>query len=361
MSSVKNILSLVALLAGARTAYAGFDPSSYNNVAIYWGQNSFNQGSGTLAQQPLSYYCDNTNVDVIPLAFLVSIKGPGGVPQINFANQGDPCKPFPGTDLLHCPQIGMTTRADRSIRADIKRCQAKGKTILLSIGGATYSEGGFRSAEDAVAGANMLWDIFGPAKPNSSALRPFDDAVIDGFDLDFEATVSNMVPFAKQLRALYDADKSKSYYLTAAPQCPYPDLNNREMLEGGVKFDALFIQFYNNYCGLTSFTPGVQAQNNFNFADWDNFAKTVSANPNVKIMIGAPANRGAAGSGYVDANTLANIMNWSKQFPSFGGAMMWDASQAWANGGFTSTVKSALRAGSSRVMRKSYSGSYTGY
>ncbi|KAM5463484.1 Chitinase 2 [Microsporum audouinii] len=245
--------------------------------------------------------------------------------------------------------------------ADIKRCQAKGKTILLSIGGATYSEGGFRSAEDAVAGANMLWDIFGPAKPNSSALRPFDDAVIDGFDLDFEATVSNMVPFAKQLRALYDADKSKSYYLTAAPQCPYPDLNNREMLEGGVKFDALFIQFYNNYCGLTSFTPGVQVQNNFNFADWDNFAKTVSANPNVKIMIGAPANRGAAGSGYVDANTLANIMNWSKQFPSFGGAMMWDASQAWANGGFTSTVKSALRAGSSRVMRKSYSGSYTGY
>lgn len=51
----------------------------------------------------------NNELKVIPLAFVVSIKGPGGVPQINFSNQGDPCKPFPGTDLLHCPQIGYST------------------------------------------------------------------------------------------------------------------------------------------------------------------------------------------------------------------------------------------------------------
>ncbi|EGD94540.1 class III chitinase [Trichophyton tonsurans CBS 112818] len=347
MSSVKNILSFVALFAGVKTAYAGLDSPGHNNVAIYWGQNSLNQGNGTQAQQRLSYYCESADVDVIPLAFVISIKGPGGVPQINFSNQGDPCKPFPGTDLLHCPQIGE----------DIKTCQKKGKTILLSIGGATYSEGGFRSAEDAVAGANLLWDTFGPVKSsNSSVLRPFDDAVIDGFDLDFEGTVLNLVPFAKQLRTLYDAEKSKTFYLTAAPQCPYPDLYNKEVLEGGVKFDALFIQFYNNFCGLNNFVLGSQSQDKFNFAEWDNFAKKVSANPNVKIMVGAPANKGAASSGYVDAQTLVSVINWSKTFSSFGGVMMWDASQAWANGNFTSAVKGALSAGNSRVVRMSSAG-----
>ncbi|KAK2861491.1 hypothetical protein FQN49_004142 [Arthroderma sp. PD_2] len=346
MSSVKNILSLVALLAGVKTAYAGFDPSSYNNVAIYWGQNSLNKAEGDLAQQRLSYYCDSPDVDVIPLAFAVTIKGPGGVPQVNFSNQGDPCKPFPGTDLLHCPQIGE----------DIKTCQKKGKTIILSIGGATYSEGGFRSAEDAVACAYLMCDTFGPTKSNSSALRPFDDAVVDGFDLDFEATVLNMVPFANQLRSLYDAESSKSYYLTIAPQCPYPDLYNKELLEGGVKFDALFIQFYNNFCGLNNFAVGSQTQDKFNFAEWDNFAKNVSANPNVKVMVGAPANKGGASSGYVDAQTLVSIVNWCKSFASFGGVMMWDATQAWSNGNFTSTVKGALKSGTSRITRRSYSG-----
>ena len=34
---------------------------------------------------------------------------------------------------------------------DIKTCQANGKTILLSIGGATYTEGGFTSEQQAKA------------------------------------------------------------------------------------------------------------------------------------------------------------------------------------------------------------------
>lgn len=31
---------------------------------------------------------------------------------------------------------------------------------------------------------------------------------------------------------------------------PYPDLANNDLLNGGVRFDAIFVQFYNNYCGL---------------------------------------------------------------------------------------------------------------
>lgn len=128
------------------------------------------------------------------------------------ANAGNNCTTFGGSQLLDCPQIA----------ADIVTCQQTyGKTVLLSVGGATYTEGGFSSSSAAVAGANLLWKTFGPVQ-SGSANRPFGTAVIDGFDFDFESGVSNTVPFANQLRSLMNADKSKKYYLSAAPQCPYP-------------------------------------------------------------------------------------------------------------------------------------------
>lgn len=48
----------------------------------------------------------DSDIDVIPLAFLDVINGPGGEPEINFANQGNDCSTFSGTALLDCPQIG---------------------------------------------------------------------------------------------------------------------------------------------------------------------------------------------------------------------------------------------------------------
>ena len=62
----------------------------------------------------------------------------------------------------------------------------------------------------------------------------------------------------------------------------------------------------------------------------DNWARTVSPNPAVKVYIGAPASSTAAGSGYLPASNLASIATqMRKSFPSFGGVMLWDASQAY--------------------------------
>ena len=149
-----------------------------------------------------------------------------------------------------------------------------------------------------------------------------------------------------------DADTSKSYYLTAAPQCPYPDAADDPMLNGTVSMDAVFVQFYNNYCGVQSYTPGSSTQNNFNFDTWDNWAKTVSLNPNVKVLLGVPAGQTAAGSGYEPASTLDPIIQYCKQFSSFGGVMMWDASQAVANSGFLSAVKSSLTSAAAALKRR---------
>ena len=146
-----------------------------------------------------------------------------------------------------------------------------------------------------------------------------------------------------------DADTSKKYYLTAAPQCPFPDAADDPMLSGGVYFDAIWVQFYNNYCGVQSYTAGATTQNNFNFDTWNNWATTTSANPNVKVLLGVPAGPSAAGSGYESASNLAAVINYSKSFSSFGGVMMWDASQAYANSGFLDGIKSDLTSSHSNM------------
>ncbi|KAI9837597.1 MAG: hypothetical protein M1819_007248 [Sarea resinae] len=336
--------SLIALLTSSKSVYAGFSSSSSTNIAVYWGQNSYGASSGSLEQQNLATYCSNSDIDVIPMAFLTVVNGTGGQPELNFANSGNNCTTFSGTALLDCPQIGD----------DIATCQnTYGKTILLSIGGATYTEGGFSSEEEAVSAANNIWATFGPEQSGSSALRPFGSSTVNGFDFDFESTVTNTAPFANQLRSLMDADTSGTQWmLTAAPQCPYPDTSDNSMLNGTVSFDAIWVQFYNNYCGVQSYTDGSSTQNDFNFDTWDNWAKTVSANPNVKVLLGVPASSTAAGSGYESASDLADVINYSKTFSSFGGVMMWDASQAYANSGFLDGVESDLTSSSKRVMRR---------
>ncbi|KAH9911448.1 glycoside hydrolase superfamily, partial [Epithele typhae] len=105
-----------------------------------------------------------------------------------------------------------------------------------------------------------------------------------------------------------------------------------------VAFDAVYVQFYNNPCGLNVYN----SSNGFNFGLWDIWARS-SPNPNVKVYVGAPASSTAAGSGYVDPSTLATILAKTRdRFPSFGGVMMWDASQAYANNRYDAAAKSAL-------------------
>lgn len=159
-----------------------------------------------------------------------------------------------------------------------------------------------------------------------------------------------MVAFATRLRELMDGEGD--YYLTAAPQCPYPDAANDEMLNGAVDFDIVWVQFYNNFCGLDHFGGGSDA-GAYNFEAWDSWAKNASKNPDVKVMTGAPGSPSAAGSGYVDSSALTEVIEYSKQFDSFGGVMVWDVSQAYTNNpGFLEAIKSALGGALKRVMRR---------
>lgn len=88
-------LSTLAFAAGA---FAGFDPTSINNVATYWGQNS---AGGADTQSNLTEYCSDPNIDIIPMAFLSAVK----TPSLNLGNVGDTCETFE-SGLLHCPNVG---------------------------------------------------------------------------------------------------------------------------------------------------------------------------------------------------------------------------------------------------------------
>ncbi|KAG4438620.1 hypothetical protein IFR05_005903 [Cadophora sp. M221] len=275
-------------------------------------------------QQRLTHYCKSEKVDIIPLAFLTNMANPES---LNFAN-----------------------RSPVELENDIKECQEMHKkTIVLSLGGEVTHGSGFASPDEAAEKAQQLWAAFGPLG-SSSANRKFGKAVVDGFDFDNEKPLSNMVPFARELRRLMTESSKKDgkkYLLTAAPQCPFPDANVGPLLSSDVVFDAVFVQFYNNpYCSVGAFVPGADKQPGFNFETWQNWAKK-SKNPDVKVMVGVPSTPAAAGSGFISGNKLAEIVAYCKRFSNFGGVMFWDMTQAWSAPDVLNKAHAAL-GGSSR-------------
>ncbi|KDQ54773.1 carbohydrate-binding module family 5 protein [Jaapia argillacea MUCL 33604] len=308
---------------------SAFSNTVYDNVAVYWGQNSLGAANASDTagyQKTLAYYCQDDAIDAIPIAFLDVFFGTGGLPEINLANTCNTVDnaTFPGTALLNCAALA----------SDIEYCQSQGKIVTISLGGATGSVG-FANDTQAQTFAETIWNLF---LGGTSSTRPFGSAVLDGVDLDIEGGSSTgYAAFVTQIRS-YASGASKPYYVTAAPQCPYPDESLGAVLNAA-DFDAVYVQFYNNVCGLQNYAT----ISDWDFGIWDYWAKYVSPNPNVKIYIGAPASTTAAGTGYVSASTLGTYaVKMRQSFPSFGGVMLWDASQAYANGRYDLAIKTTL-------------------
>lgn len=323
-----GLISLLGLLASRTHAL-----TSNANVALYWGQNS---AGGDDTQKRLADYCDDST-DIVLLSFLYVYYGTGGVPEVNFSNGCKDGTTFSGTGLLQCDNIAE----------DIKTCQSKGKIVLLSLGGASGSYG-FTSADEGTKFADTLWDLF---MGGDSDTRPFGDVKIDGFDLDIEAgSDEGYVELITRSRELFATDSSKDYYISAAPQCVIPDQYvNTAITQAGVDF--VFVQFYNNYCGMQAWQTG-NADPQFNYAAWDTLIKS-SKNPSAKIYLGVPASESAAGSGYTSPATVIEAANYLQEnYDTFGGVMAWDASQSE---NFIDKVKSGLSEGGSAESSESSS------
>ncbi|KAG5358525.1 Endochitinase [Yarrowia sp. B02] len=272
-----------------------FNSTSNNNLALYWGQDQAGN------QQLLSSYCKSNSADIYVVSFLDSFSG-------NHTNAtGEVAVSFEGSL--------------ESLGSQIKACQGLGRKVLVSLGGET-GKYGLKNPSDGDVLAEQLWDAFGGGK-NSSVDRPFGDAVIDGFDLDIEH--GNPVGYGNlvnRLRQLYAEDASKKYYVSAAPQCPFPDEWINEVLMFS-QIDFAFVQFYNNDCGLED--------EGFNFDQWAHFARTMAANKHMKVFLGVPGSKKSTDSGYVGVPVLRKFIQKLRNNTAFGGVMMWDASSAFSN------------------------------
>ncbi|XXG44136.1 hypothetical protein AAC387_Pa01g4012 [Persea americana] len=287
------LLSLLMMLAVALRAHAG-------GIAIYWGQNG---NEGTLAET-----CSSGNYAFVNLAFLATF-GNGQTPMINLAGHCDPSS------------NGCTSLSD-----DIKSCQSQGIKVILSIGGGAGSYY-LASDDDARQVATYLWNNF---LGGQSSSRPLGDAILDGIDFDIEGgTNQHWDDLARSLSGY--SNQGKKVYLTAAPQCPFPDAWVGGALKTGL-FDYVWVQFYNNPpCQYTSGDVG-------NLVDaWNQWTSSI---PATQIFLGLPAAPQAAGSGFIPASDLTSqVLPTIKGSNKYGGVMLWSKYYDDLTG-YSSSIKS---------------------
>jgi chitinase len=277
---------LMALGGVAATARAG------GGIAIYWGQNG---NEGTLAQT-----CATGNYRLVNVAFLPTF-GRGQTPALNLAGH---CDPASGG----CTGVG----------ADVKACQRMGVKVLLSIGGGVGSYG-LSSRADARSVAAYLWDNYLGGGGGGSESRPLGDAVLDGVDFDIESGGGmywdDLARFLKSYSRRGRGRARRPVYLSAAPQCPFPDASLGTALATGL-FDYVWVQFYNNPPCQYSASAGVGSLAQA-WARWTSIRAG-------RVFLGLPAAPQAAGSGFVPASDLvAQVLPVVKNSTKYGGIMLW--------------------------------------
>jgi chitinase len=261
-------------------------------ITVYWGQTS-NEGS-------LRKACESKLYSTVILSFLNNFgSGKYG--------------------------LNLAGHSWAAVGPDVKYCQSKKVLVLLAIGGGIgkYS---LASKADAKAVAKHLWDYYLGGKSRS---RPFGTAVLDGVDFDIElGSRAHYDDLARYLKGY-----SKKVFVTAAPQCPFPDRMLGQALRTGL-FDRVHVQFYNNpVCSY-------RASNVAGFkAAWSKWTRSL---PRSSVYLGLPAARGAAGSGYVDPTTLVNkVLPIVRRSRNYGGIMLWSRYYDIQTG-YSKRVKSAV-------------------
>lgn len=291
------ILFLLNFLALVFRTNAGGD------TVIYWGQN---ETEGSLTET-----CNSGLYNIVNIAFLARFGG-GRKPEINLAGHCDPA-----------------SNGCKFLSTDIKNCQKRGIKVILSIGG---GEPGYSlsSAGDATNVADFIWNNF---LGGESRRRPLGDAVLDGVDFDIEVGGGEAF-YAVLARRLsrHSRGGGRKVYLTAAPQCPFPDEHQNGALSTGL-FDFVWVQFYNNDCQFDSGDPS-KFQNS-----WKQWVSSIKAR---KIYLGLPASPSAAGSGFVPTQTvIREVLPFVKRSRKYGGVMLWDRS-ADKQTGFSRTIKGSV-------------------
>ncbi|EAW24262.1 class III chitinase ChiA1 [Aspergillus fischeri NRRL 181] len=319
---VSSKFSLVATAVAALAPLtSAFDASSRSNLAIYWGQGP--------DQLRLSHFCKETSLDIINIGFINYFPdmSPGHWPGSNFGNQCD--------GSYYVTNDGVVTKllsGCHQIMEDIPICQAAGKKVLLSIGGAYPPDQSILSEDSAVAFATFLWGAFGPVAEGWEGPRPFGNVVVDGFDFDIEHNGGfGYATMVNTFRQYFNQVPERKFYLSAAPQCIIPDAQLSDAILNAA-FDFIWIQYYNTAaCSAKSFIDTTLGK--FNFDAWVTILKA-SASKNAKLYVGLPASETAANQGYylTPDEVESLVSTYMDRYPdTFGGIMLWEATASENN------------------------------
>ncbi|KAK2010409.1 chitin recognition protein [Colletotrichum eremochloae] len=326
----------LAILGIVVPVLRAFDPTSKNNVVVYYGQGP--------NQAELIEHCKQPEIDVIILSFVHLFPAQAnGYPGTNFGNRcGDQVYPGPGND----PSKNQLKSYCPTLNTQIPQCQQQyGKKILLSLGGGVTAYQLTGQAEGETL-ATYLWMMFGPKDPKWTGPRPFDNngqtVEVDGFDMDIEhASTDNSAGYIALVTALrkFYSSAAKRYYLTGAPQCIVPDANMAAMISS-VKFDMIFVQFYNTpICSAAtwvsrnpSYVPGQSFQGaGFTFDSWVQWLSNTPSR-DAKVFITLPGSPDAANQGnYINHVQAKNLISAYYCRPSFGGVAVWEATRGANN------------------------------
>ncbi|KAG8090338.1 hypothetical protein GUJ93_ZPchr0011g28219 [Zizania palustris] len=194
------------------------------------------------------------------------------------------------------------------VGSDIKHCQSKGISVLLSIGGQgdQYSLPSSRSAADV---AYNLYNSFLDGR-RKGVFRPFGDAVVDGIDFFIDqGSPDHYDELARKLFSYYQYE----VLLTATTRCTYPDRLLEKALATGL-FSHIHVRMFGGDELNCTATPR---------ESWEKWAATYTGSLVYLTVVASPEQDEYA---YMSPRTLNNtVLRFIEEKPNYGGLIIWDA------------------------------------
>ncbi|KAK7283584.1 hypothetical protein RIF29_13196 [Crotalaria pallida] len=261
-------------------------------ISVYWGQHKDDETEGTLKET-----CDSGYYKIVILESLI-VYDDGQTPTLNLAN--------------HC---GPLTTPCSQLEETIKHCQDLGIKVFLSIGlnqTPKLASSNSSSSDDASVTkvlANYLLENFLSGNPG-----PLGSVFLDGIDIADVVATKNL-QWDELVKAISEFTSERKIYLSAAPQCVYPDYYLGAAIQTGL-FDYIWVEFFyqNPSC---IYSDGSAASL---IKEWKRWTSGV---PNSKIFLGVTATKEIAG--YIAPDVLkSDVLPTIRGSSNYGGVMVWD-------------------------------------
>ncbi|KAK7380429.1 hypothetical protein VNO78_32939 [Psophocarpus tetragonolobus] len=294
-SSCTLLLLALATLSFTATSSAAADCSGAGAgaISVYWGQKP------TATEGTLESLCSSGNYNIVLLQSLV-VHDNGSTPELNLAD--------------HCGNNPCS-----KLQSEIEYCQKNNIKVLISIGieekkalrteNRYYSKSNnLKTTKAAEKLANYILENYLSGKPG-----PLGNVTLDGIDIA-DVPEGDNIKWDEFVKAVNASTSARKIYLSASPQCVYPDAFLGPAIRTGL-FDYIWVEFY--YQNPCIYTNGDASKL---LSAWKTWTTNV---PKSKIFLGLVASDELAG--YIPPQDLiSKVLPTAKEASNYGGVMIWE-------------------------------------